>query len=151
MGEFLNSMEWYYLSQEKEIIPSLSFKGEGKKKFEEWHKKLKFKLKELLGDFPAKVPLNPDKLGEEDCGEFIREKYTITTEKNMRLPFYLLKPKNIPKGKKLPGILCCHGHGLFGKDSVAGVTFNQPEREKNIRIHNFIKTGYFPVDILLRM
>ena len=33
MGEFLNSMEWYYLSQEKETIPALSFKDEGKKEF----------------------------------------------------------------------------------------------------------------------
>ncbi|MCD6232739.1 acetylxylan esterase [Candidatus Aerophobetes bacterium] len=151
MGEFLNSMEWYYLSREKEIIPELSFRGGGRKEFKEWHKKLEFKLKELLGDFPERVPLDPDKLGEEDGGEFIREKYTIATEKNVRVPLYLLKPKNIPEGKKLPAILCCHGHGPFGKDSVAGVTFNQSEREKNIRAHNYnygekmAKRGYITI------
>lgn len=57
MGEFLNSMEWYYISQEKETVPALSFKGREKKEFEEWHKELKSKLKELLGDSPPQKSL----------------------------------------------------------------------------------------------
>jgi len=97
MAEFLNSMEWYYLAEEKDTVPSLSFKGESREDFERWHGELKAKLLELLGDFPEKVSLKPDKLGEEDCGDFIREKYTIATEKNMRLPLYLLKPR-VPSG-----------------------------------------------------
>lgn len=151
MAEFLNSMEWYYLAQEKDAVPSLSFKGESKEDFERWHSELKAKLLELLGGFPERVPLQPNKLGEEDCGDFMREKYTIATEKHMRLPFYLLKPKDIPPGEKLPAILCCHGHGPFGKDPVAGITFNQPERERNIRELNYsygeqmAKRGYITV------
>lgn len=151
MAEFLNSMEWYYLTKEKDTVPSLSFKGRSKSDFEKWHSELRDKLLELLGKFPEKVPLNPDKLGEEDCGKFIREKYTITTEKHIRVPLYLLKPKNIPSEKKLPAILCCHGHGPFGKDSVAGVTFNQLEREKDIEESNYnygeqmCKRGYITV------
>ncbi len=151
MPEFLNSMEWYYLAQEKDIVPSLSFKGKPKEDFEGWHSDLKTKLLELLGGFPEKVPLQPDKLGEEDCGDFVREKYTIATEKNMRLPLYLLKPKNIPPKKKLPAILCCHGHGPFGKDAVAGVTLNLSEREVNIRELNYnygeqmAKRGYITI------
>ncbi len=137
MPEFLNSMEWYYLAEEKDTIPLLSFRGESKKDFQKWHSELKARLLELLGEFPEKVPLEPDKLGKEDCGDYVREKYTIATEKHMRLPLYLLKPKDIPSGKKLPAILCCHGHGPFGKDSVAGVTFGQPERERNIREYNY--------------
>lgn len=150
MAEFLNSMEWYYLAEERDTVPSLSFKGRSRSDFEGWHSELKAKLLELLGDFPEKVPLKPDKLGEEDCGDFIREKYTIATEKNMRLPLYLLKPK-VPSGKRLPAILCCHGHGPFGKDSVAGVTFAQPERERDIRQHNYnyaeqmAKRGYVTI------
>ncbi|RLE08459.1 hypothetical protein DRJ00_06240 [Candidatus Aerophobetes bacterium] len=150
MAEFLNSMEWYYLAEEKETVPSLSFKGRSKEDFERWHRELKEKLLELLGDFPKKVPLRPDKLGEEDCGDFIREKYTIATEKHMRLPLYLLKPK-VSSEKRLPAILCCHGHGPFGKDSVAGVTFGQAERKKDIREHNYnygeqmAKRGYITI------
>ena len=137
MGEFLNSLERYYLAQEKEVVPALSFRGREKGEFREWHEKLKSKLKELLGDFPQKVPLNPDKLGEEDSGDFIRQKYTIATEKNMRLPLYILKPKGIARGKRTAAILCCHGHGSFGKDPVAGVTFNQPDRQKSIQTYNY--------------
>ncbi len=137
MGEFLNSMERYLLAREKEITPALTFGGREGGKFVDWHRKLMSKLKELLGDFPQKVPLSPDKLGEEDCGEFIREKYTIATEKHMRVPLYILKPKNVSGKKKLPAILCCHGHGPFGKDPVAGVTFGRSEREEGIRIMNY--------------
>ena len=151
MAEFLNSMEWYYLAKEKDTVPSLSFKGKTKTDFERWHSELKVKLLELLGNFPEKVPLEPDKLGEEDCGDFIREKYTIATEKHMRLPLYLLKPKNISSRQRLPAILCCHGHGPYGKDAVAGVTFGHSEREKNIRDLNYnygeqmAKRGYITV------
>jgi len=137
MPELLNSMEWYYMAEERDIIPSLSFKGKTKKEFEKWHEQLKAKLLELLGEFPKKVSLEPDKLGEEDCGKFIREQYTIATEKNMRMPLYILKPKDIQKGEKRPGILCCHGHNNFAKNNVAGVTFNQPEREKFIKEANY--------------
>ncbi len=151
MPEFLNSMEWYYLAEEKDVVPSLSFKGRSRQDFERWHSDLKTKLLELLGKFPEKVSLESDKLGEKDCGDFIRGKYTIATEKNMRLSLYLLKPKNIPPEKKLPAILCCHGHGPFGKDPVAGVTLNQPEREGNIRELNYnygeqmAKRGYITI------
>ncbi len=137
MGEFLNSMEWYYINLEQDTTPCLHFQSRTKKDFERWRRELKAKLLELLGEFPEKVPLEPDKLGEEDCGDFVREKYTIATEKHLRMPIYLLKPKETCQDKKLPGILCCHGHGPFGKDSVAGVTFDQPEREENIRGHNY--------------
>ncbi len=151
MPEFLNSMERYYIAEGKGIVPSLSFRGGSKSDFKRWHGELKAKLLELLGNFPQKVPLEADKLGEEDCGDFVREKYTIATEKHMRLPLYLLKPKDIPSGKKIPAILCCHGHGPFGKDPVAGVTFGRSEREKIIRESNYnygeqmAKRGYITI------
>ncbi len=151
MGEFLNSMEWYYINRGEDITPSMSFRGKSKSDFEKWHRELKAKLLELLGEFPEKVPPQPDKLGEEDCEDFIREKYTIATEKHMRLPLYLLRPKNILPGEKVPGVLCCHGHGPFGKDSVAGLTFHQSEREKDIREYNYnygeqmAKRGYITI------
>ena len=151
MPEFLNSMERYYLAEEKDTVPSLSFRGKSKKDFQRWHSELKAKLLELLGEFPEKVPLEPDELGEEDCGDYLRKKYTIATEEHMSLPLYLLKPKGIPPAKKLPAILCCHGHGPFGKDSVVGVTFGQQERERNIREFNYnygeqmAKRGYITI------
>jgi len=151
MAELLNSMEWYYIAKERDMVPSLSFRGKSKSNFTRWHEELKSKLLELLGGFPEKVPLDPDKLGEEDCGDFIREKYTIATEKHMRLPLYLLKPKDIPQKRKIPAILCCHGHGPYGKDAVAGVTFGFPQREENIRVFNYnygeqmVKRGYITI------
>jgi len=56
MAEFLNSMEWYYLAEEEDTVPSLSFRGRSRSDFEAWYSELKAKLLELLGDFPEKVP-----------------------------------------------------------------------------------------------
>ena len=151
MPELLNSMEWYYLAEEEDTAPFLSFEGGLMEDVEKWRGELKAKLIELLGEFPDKVPLEPDKLGEEDCGDFVREKYTIATEKHMRLPLYLLKPKNISPKEKVPAILCCQGHGSFGKDAVAGVSLNQEERVRNMRELNYdygeqmVKRGYITI------
>ncbi len=44
MPEFLNSMEWYYVAEEKDTVPSLFFKGRAKEDFEKWHSILKAEL-----------------------------------------------------------------------------------------------------------
>ena len=67
---------------------------------------------------------------------------------------WLFIPKESSE-KPLPAILCCHGHGPFGKDSVMGITVdNSPERVTNIGDHNYdyglqmAKNGYvtFAID-----
>ena len=96
------------------------------KSFEKWRDSLKVKIRELLGNFPEPAPLKPQLCSTEELEDFIREKYLIQTEQDCWMPLYLLTPKT--SKEKLPAILCCHGHGLYGKDPVAGVHFRQPER-----------------------
>jgi dienelactone hydrolase len=115
--------------------PSLAFKAVNKKEFLSWRRALKDKVKELLGEWPRPADLKPDLRSREEKGKYIREKWVIQTEKDCFMPLYLLIPRGI-KGK-IPAILCCHGHGNYGKDSVAGVTFNQGDRENNILTHNY--------------
>lgn len=115
--------------------PSLAFKAKSKEEFIEWKEKLKNKIKELLGDFPEPAPLNPKLLSKEYTEHFIREKWLIQSEEDCWVPLYLLVPKN-RKGR-LPAILCAHGHGPYGKDSVAGVHFNDPARESEIQRLNY--------------
>jgi len=115
--------------------PQMAFKGKTVDDFKEWQYDLKAKVKELLGGFPEPADLMPDLLGVEDCGTFTREKYTIQTEEDCFMPLYLLIPKERPP--KCPAILCCHGHGPHGKDSVTGVHFNDPERKRIIEKYNY--------------
>ena len=117
--------------------------------FEKWRDTLKSKVKELLGNFPEPAPLKPQLCSVEDFPDFTREKYLIQTEEDCWMPLYLLTPKT--SEKKLPAILCCHGHGPYGKDPVAGVHFNQPERINGIKSANYnygeimAKRGYITI------
>ena len=119
----------------RRIKPALSFHAETKEEFEEWKSKLKSKIKELLGEFPKPAPLDPELLSSEDADEFVREKWLIQSEQDCYVPLYLLVPKD--GEKKKPAILCAHGHGPYGKDPVAGVHFNDPERKVQIARNNY--------------
>jgi len=117
--------------------PSMELTAENAEKdFEEWKKKLITKVKELLGELPEPAGLNPQLLSVEEKEKYRREKWLIQTEKDCWMPLYLLIPKMKEK-KKFPAILCCHGHGTFGKDTVAGVHNGKPDVIQNIKLHNY--------------
>ncbi|MBO3803580.1 MAG: acetylxylan esterase [Candidatus Brockarchaeota archaeon] len=115
--------------------PSLSFSAETPEALFEWKEKLKGKVKELLGEFPDPAPLHPQLVSVEETEKYLREKWMIQSEEDCWVPLYLLLPKG-RKGK-LPAILCAHGHGEYGKDSVAGVHFNDPNRKASISSANY--------------
>ena len=119
----------------RRIKPSLAFQAETKEEFEAWKHELKSKIRELLGEFPEPAPLDPQLLSSEETEKFIREKWLIQSEPDCFVPLYLLIPKE-GKGRK-PAILCAHGHGPYGKDPVAGVHFNNPERKAEILRYNY--------------
>ncbi len=117
------------------VKPSLTFKGKNAEDVDIWKKKLIRKIKQLLGEFPRPAELSPELLSVEETEKFTREKWLIQTEQDCWMPVYLLIPKE-RKGR-LPAIVCCHGHGTYGKDPVAGVHFNNPEIQNTIRRHNY--------------
>lgn len=84
----------------------------------------------LLADFhyqPAACDPNPELVETVDRGAFIRERVFINTTPDIRLPVYVLIPKNAPK--PAPAIVCLHDHGGFyywGKEKVVGVEPENP-------------------------
>ncbi|MCM8785210.1 MAG: alpha/beta hydrolase family protein [Candidatus Omnitrophica bacterium] len=119
----------------KSIRPELEFNCKTEDEFYNWKKRLINKIKELLGEFPQPSDLKPEKLSEEEKEKYIREKWIIQTEKDCFMPLYILIPKE--NKKKYPAILCCHGHGPYGKDPVAGVHNNNSNIINNIKTHNY--------------
>lgn len=60
---------------------------------------------------------SPEVLERVDCGEYTREKILFSTSPILRVPAYVLIPKNL-KGPA-PAIVDLHSHGgmfLFGKE-----------------------------------
>ncbi len=115
--------------------PSLAFKAKTADELNLWKEKLKTKIRELLGELPEPAELCPRLLSTEETDRFVREKWIIQSELDCWVPLYLLVPR---KGTgRRPAILCAHGHGPYGKDSVAGVHFNNPDRRSNITEGNY--------------
>lgn len=98
---------------------AMTYKPVSKKATEAWQKKLRVKLLELIGGFPAqKAPLEPVTLEVRDFPGYRREKFVIQTRPGLALLGYLLTPKNATG--KLPTMICVPGHGR-GVDDIVGI------------------------------
>ncbi len=117
------------------IMPEMAFTAKNREQFIVWKERLTKKVRELLGEMPEPSDLSPVKVVSEERENYIREKYIIQTEKDCFMPLYILIPKN--GAKKHPAILCCHGHGPYGKDPVAGAVNGNVEIRGLINAHNY--------------
>lgn len=102
--------------------------------FSNWQEEARAALRERLGldriiasvgDHRPSVELE----AAEDLGIFTRQKGEIETEPDVRVPFWLLRPKGpgpFPLG------LFPHGHDSRGLDTTAGVYANEAHRKKSL-------------------
>lgn len=119
-----------------QIQPSMLFEGSTLEKLEAWQDRFRTTLVGLLGIRPERAGLCLEFQDEVDCGSYVRRRVQYQTEPDVHVPAYLLVPKSIPAGQRLPGLLCLHGHGHFGKDSVVGID-DSPERQDEIDKHDY--------------
>ena len=138
----------YLLRVHDQIRPQYAFHATDETGWKEWHKGLRTKLSELLGGFPEeKCPLDAEILGRTEEEDYVREKLVFESEPGVSVPAYLLLPKDLPKGRKSPALLCLHGHGR-GKDDAAGIARDDLDRQRFIRplnydyAHQFACKGY---------
>jgi dienelactone hydrolase len=85
------------------------------------------KLLELLLYQPAPVDPRPEVQERIDCGAYFRERITFATAPGLRVPAYVLVPKNI--SQPAPAMVDLHSHGgmfLFGKEKVVDLGRNHP-------------------------
>lgn len=99
----------------------MRFTGEDREAFLFWQRAAREKLSGLLGlEKMEACPLEPE------CAESVtlpdgirRERWTIRTEPDVAMPFYLLIPPGADRTTRI--FLCPPGHGGAGKYSVAGL------------------------------
>ena len=127
--------------------PSLLFEGATQEEFYDWRERFRDVLTGLIGPRPERAALCLEFEEEIDCGLYRRRRISYQTESGVFVPAYLLVPKGLAQGEKVPGLLCIHGHGHFGKDSVVGLN-DTPERQAEIDKcsydfgHGFAEQGY---------
>lgn len=102
--------------------------------FLQWKAAAKPRVLQTLGDWPAAVDPNPEVVAEWTDRGVRKRRVLIDVAPHASAALQI----NLPEGKKgpLPGILCWHGHGAFGKDPVMGNEVSDEIRQ-NIRLHNY--------------
>lgn len=126
----------YFFRLTRNIAFPLEFKGTSKADWEQWRKRCLFQIRRLMAPFPESVKLEIKTLETASFSDYIRYKIIYRSEKYCWVPAWILVPTDITKGEKRPAILCLHGHGKFGKDSVVGIEDTR-ERRKEIIKYNY--------------
>jgi hypothetical protein len=130
----LSPQEMFYrLAQEHK--PDFHFAGKNKKDFGIWKSVALPEVIKTLGAFPENVPLNPELLVEWEHDSLIKQRWMIDVGRHISAVFQINRPAKRPNGKKLPAILCWHGHGKFGKEPVMG-NDSSDDLKTAIRNHN---------------
>ena len=104
--------------------------------FEAWKKEALPRVLETLGDFPEKAPLAPELMGEWEHDGLKKQRWLIDVQPNISAVCLVNYPAGLKEGEKRPALLCCHGHGPFGKEPVMGNDSSEELRD-SIRNHNY--------------
>ncbi len=118
-----------------EAQPSMLFQGSTSEGLAAWQREFRKTLIGLLGERPEQGDLRLELENEVDCGAYTRRRVRYQSEPGVMVSAFLLRPKGVPPGERRPGILCIHGHGRFGKDSVAGLDDSPERRDEIARLH----------------
>jgi len=131
------SMIDYFNRRCADFRPRLAFAGKNRDDWRRWRPRLRAELKRLLGEMPQAVPLRPEIVWETREDGLIKQRVVFDSERHMSVPGLIYIPADRPVRKRLPAILCCHGHGPYGKDGPMGVRLNVPQRQQHIAGYNY--------------
>ena len=130
------SMIEYLNRRAKDWTPELSFRGSTQEDWLAWREKAERKFLELLGDFPEPVDLAPEVIYSVEDRGLLRERVIFDSEEYMSVPCVVLRPPDMPKDGNGRAIICCHGHGPYGKEPVSG-NATTPQLAANMGQHNY--------------
>jgi hypothetical protein len=108
-----------------------SFQAKNPAEVIEWQSRFRPRLRQALGldsmqETLAGFQPRAEQLESVDCGDYLRESWRIWVEPTVPLPFYLLRPVQIPQ--PLPLVLTPHGHNH--PHIYAGISYTDEERQR---------------------
>ena len=113
------SPQWMFEKIAREHKPRCRF-NVSRQRFAQWKQSTWPKVLATLGDFPPRVPLNPELIAEFEHDGLLKQRWMIDVGPHISAVFLINRPRQIRPGEKRPAILCWHGHGPFGKAPVMG-------------------------------
>jgi dienelactone hydrolase len=120
-----------------ELAPlRLTYRASSRKQAEAWQKRLRPKITELLGGFPAqRAALQPETLEVRDFPGYRREKFIFQSRPGLLVLGYLLTPKN--SAPPHPAVVCIPGHGRGVVDIVGIDAQGRDRTNKDGYQHDF--------------
>jgi len=116
--------------------PEYRFNGATHADFDAWKEAALPKVLATLGDFPERVPPNPQLLAEWEDRGLRRQRWIIDVQPYLSATLLVNLPGDLRADEKRPAILCCHGHGPYGKEAVMG-NDSSPDLRAEIANHNY--------------
>jgi hypothetical protein len=116
------------------IAPALLFRGATVDELRAWQGRFRERLVESLWTIPERGPLDLAAGAETDCGAYVRRRVTYQSEPGVRVPAWLLVPKDVSAARPAPGVLFLHGHSDFGKDNVVRIDASPERRAELARV-----------------
>jgi hypothetical protein len=120
----------------RDHVPQYRFKGKNRADFERWKKAALPRVLKTLGDFPPRVPPQPHFIAEWEHDGLRKQRWLIDVGPHIAAEFLVNYPPGLAAKETRPAILCCHGHGAFGKEPVMG-NDTSAELRTAIREHNY--------------
>jgi len=120
----------------KKFKPAYTFAGNDKQYFEDWKSSALPEVLATLGEFPPGAELNPVLTAEWEHDGLIKQRWFIDVGESISAVLQINRPEDLDMNKKTPAILCCHGHGEFGKEPVMG-NDSSDALKATIKNHNY--------------
>ncbi len=126
------SPQQMFIALAQEHHPLYKFEGQTPKDFTAWKQTALPKVLATLGDFPTSVPPNPQLLAEWTDKGLRRQRWIIDVQPYLTATLLINIPPELSETETHPAILCCHGHGPYGKEPVMG-NASSPELHQEIQ------------------
>lgn len=128
------SINTLYRDMAQRHRPEYRFEASDEAGWKKWKDDLLPRVRASLGRMPERVALNPEVIAEWREDGLIKQKIVLDVERGLSATAYVFRPENAQG--RLPAILCCHGHGEFGKEPVMG-NRSSPEMSDAVDRYNY--------------
>ena len=126
-GSHIGNLYPFVQKQADRSTLELSFLQPKFRDLKQWQKQARAKVFEHLFYVPPAVAPQPQIIRRTDRGDYTEEYLTFQTTPDLRVPAYVLVPKNVKL--PAPGIVVLHDHGAFylwGKEKVVELEDEPP-------------------------